>query len=107
MTGTTTTQIELSAEFHQLLEDRKAVSETIKAFEESKKQIDEQIKGVLAEAGTKELKTAQWSVKISESVRKSLDEKLLLQNGVSVGVIQASKKETPVVSLRVTEIKEK
>ena len=106
MTATTTQTIELNQKFHDLLDERQAAAEAIKMLEEDKKKLDDQVKAALAEFGIKEVRTVKWSVKLTESERKTLDENMLLQNGVRAEVIAASKKVTPVVSLSVRPVKE-
>lgn len=109
MTAARTTivqKVDLPEDFHDLVEQRQALVETIKSFTEEKDIISEQIKAALAGMGVKEVKTVKWSVKMSESERKTIDEKMLLMNGVNAAVIAVSKKVTTVVSLTVHEIKE-
>ena len=67
--------------------------------------IDEKIQELMIDFDQDAVRFGQFAPKIIGSPRRTLNEALLLQNGVTADVIEASKKETMVTVFRVDTVK--
>lgn len=118
MQATTTQQIELPQEFHNLLDERQTLHEVFKDLKKALEGteatkakpavegLNDRIKGYMRAMKISDAVTAKWKVTLTESDRWDLDENLLLANGVTADIIASSKKKTPIVTLRVNGVKE-
>lgn len=96
-------------EMLSLVAERAGIKAKIKALDDTLKLINEdlmdQMKGIKERHGESKVKCEGWSVSLSESIRTSIKVERLLDKGVSTKIIKYATISTPVVSLRVGEIK--
>lgn len=87
--------------FSRLIEERLAVTNTIKSLEEDKKRLDESITQLLTDADTISVQYGETPVQIIQGSRSSLSKERLVELGVSVAVIQQATKTTRYSYLKV------
>jgi len=92
------------AELIELAEEYEGISQRRRGDEARQDSIKLQLKTELAVRDTQKLIVGQFQLLETISERKTVDEKLLLENGVPMATIKASTKVTPVSTLRVTRV---
>ena len=100
-----------AADMLSLVKERAKIKAKIKSYDDSLKLINEDLmaymQAIKTSLGEKKITCEGWSVVLSESVRSSIKVEKLLEKGVSTSIIKYATITTPVVSLRVGEIKSK
>lgn len=87
--------------FSRLVEERLAISNTIKSLEEDKKRLDESITQLLTDADTISVQYGEHPVQIVQGSRSNLSKERLVELGVSVTVLQQATKTTKFSYLKV------
>jgi hypothetical protein len=87
--------------FSRLVEERLAITNTIKSLEEDKKRLDEGITSFLTDANTPSVQYGEHPVQIIQGSRSNLSKEKLVELGVSVMTIKQATTTTTYSYLKV------